>query len=66
MAGFRGLMTNAEVFVFTDASQVKVPYEVVGIISYDNPGKYQVLSLGDAIEPLKSYSLSNRPLRSAL
>jgi len=45
---------NAEVFVFTDASQVKVPYEVVGIISYDNPGKYQVLSLGDAIEPLKT------------
>jgi hypothetical protein len=45
---------SAAVFVFTDASQVKVPYEVVGIISYDNPGKYQVLSLGDAIEPLKT------------
>jgi hypothetical protein len=45
---------NAEVFVFTDASQVKEVYEVVGIISYDNPGKYQVLSLGDAIEPLKT------------
>jgi hypothetical protein len=39
---------------FTRASQVKEPYEVVGIISYDNPGKYQVLSLGDAIEPLKT------------
>ena len=37
-----------------NASQVKEPYEVVGIISYDNPGKYQVLSLGDAIEPLKT------------
>ena len=45
---------NAEVFVFTDASQVKELYEVVGIISYDNPGKYQVLSLGDVIEPLKT------------
>ena len=45
---------NAPVFVFTDASQIKVPYEVVGIISYDNPGKYQVLSLDDAIEPLKT------------
>ena len=44
-------------FCFSDAinaSQVKEPYEVVGIISYDNPGKYQVLSLGDAIEPLKT------------
>jgi Predicted nucleotide-binding protein containing TIR-like domain len=41
------------VFVFTDASQVKEPYEVVGIVSYDSPGKYRVLSLGDAIEPLK-------------
>jgi hypothetical protein len=44
-------------FCFSDAinaSQVKEPYEVVGIISYENPGKYQVLSLGDAIEPLKT------------
>jgi hypothetical protein len=46
--------SNADVFVFTDASQVKEPYEVVGIVSYDNPGKYRVLSLGDAIEPLKT------------
>jgi hypothetical protein len=44
---------GSEVFVFTDASQVKEPYEVVGIISYDNPGKWQVLTVGDAIEPLK-------------
>jgi hypothetical protein len=46
--------SNADVFVFTDASQVKEPYEVVGIVSYDNPGKYRVLGLGDAIEPLKT------------
>jgi PBP1b-binding outer membrane lipoprotein LpoB len=45
---------NSEVVVFTDASQIKEPYDVVGIISYDNPGKYQILSLGDAIEPLKT------------
>lgn len=44
---------SAPVFVFTDASQVKKPYQVIGIISYDNPGKYQILDLGDAIEPLK-------------
>ena len=51
---FASAAPNAEVFVFTDASQVKELYEVVGIISYDNPGKYQVLSLGDVIEPLKT------------
>jgi PBP1b-binding outer membrane lipoprotein LpoB len=45
---------NSEVVVFTDASQIKEPYDVVGIISYDNPGKYQILTLGDAIEPLKT------------
>ncbi|MGO9267001.1 MAG: hypothetical protein ACLQBA_19350 [Candidatus Binataceae bacterium] len=47
------LARNAEVLVYTDDSQVKEPYEVVGIISYTNPGKYQVLTLGKAIEPLK-------------
>jgi hypothetical protein len=45
---------DSEVVVFTDTSQVKEPYDVVGIISYDNPGKYQILTLGDAIEPLKT------------
>jgi hypothetical protein len=45
---------NAPVFVFTEASQIKVPYEVIGVVSYDNPGKFQVLSLGNAIEPLKT------------
>ena len=44
---------NSEVLVYTDETQIKVPYEVIGIISYTNPGKYQVLTLGDAIEPLK-------------
>ena len=53
-ASYSPRQSNADVFVFTDASQVKEPYEVVGIVSYDNPGKYRVLSLGDAIEPLKT------------
>ena len=42
-----------DIIVFTEANQIKSPYEVIGIISYNNPGKYQVLTLGDAIEPLK-------------
>jgi len=43
----------AEILVFAADSLVKQPFEVVGYISYDNPGKYQVPGLGDAIEPLK-------------
>jgi hypothetical protein len=46
--------------VFTADNQVKQPFEVVGIISYDNPGKYQILSLGNAIEPLKEEARTGR------
>jgi hypothetical protein len=52
-AAYPSLTENAEIIVFTEASQIKAPYEVIGIISYNNPGKYQVLTLGDAIDPLK-------------
>jgi uncharacterized protein YbjQ (UPF0145 family) len=31
---------------------------VVGIISYDKPGKYRILSSGNAIEPLKEKARS--------
>lgn len=47
------LAENEKVFVFTSDSQIKDKYEVVGIISYNNPGKYQVLTLEAAMEPLK-------------
>lgn len=47
------LMKNEEVLVFTAENQIKDKYEVIGIISYNNPGKYQVLTLESAIEPLK-------------
>jgi hypothetical protein len=47
------LASGTEVAVFTSESQINQPFEVVGIISYDNPGKYQILNLGSAIEPLK-------------
>ena len=47
------LSDNENVFVFTSDDQIKDQYEVIGIISYNNPGKYQVLTLESAIEPLK-------------
>jgi hypothetical protein len=52
-ANYAPLPANAPVIVFTTENQIKQPFEVIGLISYDNPGKYQVLNLGDAIEPLK-------------
>ncbi len=53
-ANYAALPQDAEVLVYTDDTQVKTPFEVIGIISYANPGKYQVLTAGDAIEPLKA------------
>jgi hypothetical protein len=52
-SAYAPLPESAEIIVFTETSQIKTPYEVVGIISYDNPGKYRILTLGDAIESLK-------------
>ena len=48
------LPANAEVVVYTAENEIKKPYDVVGIVSYNNPGKYQVLTLANAIEPLKA------------
>jgi hypothetical protein len=53
-ASYAPAAPSADVAVFTADNQVKQPFEVIGVISYDNPGKYQILNLGDAIEPLKA------------
>jgi len=47
------LKENENVLVFTADNQIREKYEVLGIISYNNPGKYQILTLESAIEPLK-------------
>lgn len=52
-SAYAPLPESKEIVVFTETSQIKRPYEVVGIISYNNPGKYRILTLGDAIESLK-------------
>jgi hypothetical protein len=46
------IAAGTEVAVFTSETQIKQPFEVVGIISYDNAG------LGDALEPLKEKARS--------
>jgi len=47
-----------EVFVFSGERDITRQFEVLGIITYTNPGKYQILSLDDAIPALKEKARS--------
>ena len=49
----RPLSPNAQVYVYSSEKQVTTPFKVIGIISYSNPGKFQILSLADVIPALK-------------
>jgi hypothetical protein len=42
------------VAVYLEEKDAPKSFETVAIVSYTNPGKYQVLSLGDAIPALKA------------
>jgi len=44
---------TTEVLVFTSDTQIKDKFETIGIISHNNPGKYRILTIESAIEPLK-------------
>jgi hypothetical protein len=50
---FTPLPPGAEVLVFSAENQITGPFRVVGLISYSNPGKYQILSLADVMPDLK-------------
>jgi hypothetical protein len=52
-AHYAPLPASQDVQVFSSEAEVKQPFEPVAIISYTNPGKYQVLTLQDAIPELK-------------
>lgn len=39
--------------VYMTENEVHAPFKVLGVISYTNPGKYQILSLGDVIPEIK-------------
>ena len=43
---------DTPVSLFTSDKQVEVPFKVIGMISYTNPGKYQILSLADVVPEL--------------
>jgi hypothetical protein len=51
---YPALPPAVDVAVFTDAEQIKEPYEVIGPISYTDPGKYQMVAATNAVEPLKA------------
>ena len=51
---YAALPPKVEVVVFTAADQVKEPYEVIGPISYTDPGKYEMEAVSNATEPLKA------------
>jgi hypothetical protein len=49
---YHPLPAEADVTVFSADSDIHEPFEVVGIIDYANPGKYQLLTLADALPTL--------------
>jgi len=53
-ASYAPLAPTADVALFTDESQVKQHFEVIANISYTDPGKYAVLDLSNAFEPLRA------------
>jgi hypothetical protein len=52
-ATYAPVAEGGDVTIFTAESDVKQPFVVVGIISYDGPGKNDKLDFGAATEPLK-------------
>jgi hypothetical protein len=53
-SSYAPLSSTTDVALFTAESQVEQPFEVVANISYNDPGKFQILSLKDIFEPLKA------------
>jgi hypothetical protein len=47
------LPETATVYVYSSERDVHKPFRVVGLVSYTNPGKYQILSLGNVIPALQ-------------
>lgn len=54
----QALPATQDIPVFLQESEVKVPFTVVGLIQHSNPGKYQRLTLDDAIPVLQGEARS--------
>ncbi|MGR8998206.1 MAG: hypothetical protein ACU88J_04055 [Gammaproteobacteria bacterium] len=52
------LPEGSTVYVYSSEQDIKAPFKVIGLVSYTNPGKYQILSLIDVIPDLKEEARS--------
>jgi len=52
-ASYPPLPAASPVLVFSNTDEVKKPFETLGIIDHNDPGKYQILTLGDSIPALQ-------------
>jgi hypothetical protein len=52
------LPEGSPVYVYSSEQDIKAPFKVIGLLSYTNPGKYQILSLTDVIPTLKEEALN--------
>ncbi len=50
---YEALPPGETVLIFTSEKEVEQPFQVVALVTYNNPGKYQILSIEDAIPALK-------------
>src|SRR5262245_37571001 len=50
---YEPLLESEDVLVFTADRDVDRPFRVIGLLTYNNPGKYQILTLESAIPDLK-------------
>ena len=57
-AVYARLAAGVGVSVYNAEDQIKQPFEVVGIVSYENPGKYVITDLGNAMGRLKEEARS--------
>ena len=45
---------GAAVYVYTSEKDIQKPFRIIGLVSYTNPGKYQVLSLSSVMPELQA------------
>jgi hypothetical protein len=55
---YAAMAPTVPVRVFTSEREAPPGFEVVGLIDYDNPGKYQVLSLTDVLPQVQDKARS--------
>jgi hypothetical protein len=52
------LPNGSPVNIYSSEQDIKAQFKVIGLLSYTNPGKYQILSLADVIPDLKEKALT--------